>query len=229
MTAVSDVISDLDGRGYGAKIETPVSMPGGFAVTVPWESGKSHKRRMLLYPHTAQLIVLTRDKDSTGEISYDKNGSVRYTWNLGKFDGKTVLEGVEKCIEIFLAAGATEVYFGHPDIDSLHRDPKMNVSDYMATEGFQTYIEKVRRLDPKKFIFFCAHQMSTCRMASTPAKGAVDSRGRLFGAHNVYVADASVLPTSTGVNPMVSTYSMAHSISQFMKADMKEDPEMCKL
>ena len=227
MTAVSNVISDLDGRGYGAKIETPASMPGGFAATVPWESGKSHKRRMLMYPFTSQLIVLTRDKDSTGEIYTDKNGYARYNWKLGQFDGKTILEGVEKSIEILLAAGATEVYFGHPDIGSFKTQKQY--TELVNSNEYKSYIAKVRQLDPTKFTFFCAHQMSTCRMSATPQKGAVDSKGRLFGTENVYVADASVLPTSTGVNPMVSTYAIAHSIAQFIKADLKKTIQVCKL
>ena len=232
MTSVSNIISNLDGRGYGAKIETPAAMPGGFAVTTPWESAKSHKRRMLLYPHTSQLIVLTRDKDSTGEVTFDKNGAIRYNWKLGTFDGKTILAGVEKCIEILLAAGAAEIYFGHQDMQSSFKRRDLensSIKEILDWEEYKTYISKVRQLDPSKFIFFAAHQMSTCRMASTPDKGAVDSHGRLYGVKNLYIADASVLPTSTGVNPMVSTYSLAHSIAQFIKADLKEDPEICKL
>ncbi|GGN40494.1 GMC oxidoreductase [Streptomyces fuscichromogenes] len=45
------------------------------------------------------------------------------------------------------------------------------------------------------------HACGTARMADDPRRGATDRYGRLHGAPNVYVCDASLLPSSGGVNP----------------------------
>ena len=49
-------------------------------------------------------------------------------------------------------------------------------------------------------------------MGEDPAKAAVDPDGKLYGWDNVYVADASVFPTSLGVNPQVSTMAIGLTV-----------------
>ena len=46
------------------------------------------------------------------------------------------------------------------------------------------------------------HSAGTCRMGEDPATSACDRDGRLHGAENVYVADASLLNTNGGVEPV---------------------------
>jgi choline dehydrogenase-like flavoprotein len=54
-----------------------------------------------------------------------------------------------------------------------------------------------------------AHQMGSCQMGTRPSKSAVDPRGRVWGTQGLYVADASVFPTASGVNPMVRLLSVS--------------------
>ena len=61
---------------------------------------------------------------------------------------------------------------------------------------------------------YASHPMSTCRMGEDPATAAVDPDGRLYGWDNLYVADASVFPTSLGVNPQVSTMAIGLTIGR---------------
>ena len=50
--------------------------------------------------------------------------------------------------------------------------------------------------------------MSTVPMGADPERAAIDPDGRVYGWDNLYVADASVFPTSLGVNPQVSTMAI---------------------
>ena len=45
--------------------------------------------------------------------------------------------------------------------------------------------------------------MSSCRMSGNPDKykTPLDSYGKLQGFKNIYVSDASIIPSSPGVNP----------------------------
>ena len=64
--------------------------------------------------------------------------------------------------------------------------------------------------------------MSSCRMSGKgPGYGAVDTNGKLFECSNVYVADASVLPTASGANPMISTMTVARHIGLGLAKDLK--------
>ena len=62
-----------------------------------------------------------------------------------------------------------------------------------------------------------AHQMGTCRMGSDPSSSVVNADGESWDVRNLYVADASVFPTPSGANPMVTTLAMAHCIAHRLK------------
>ena len=54
-----------------------------------------------------------------------------------------------------------------------------------------------------------SHQCGTIRMGLDPATAAVDPQGRAFDHPNLFVVDASVLPTSAGVNPSLTVAALA--------------------
>jgi hypothetical protein len=54
---------------------------------------------------------------------------------------------------------------------------------------------------------FSAHQMGTARMGTSPKNSVVDARGECWHVCNLFVADASLLPTSTGALPTCSFMS----------------------
>ena len=55
-----------------------------------------------------------------------------------------------------------------------------------------------------------------------PKYGACDTKGKLFEASNIYIADASCMPTASGVNPMVTTMSVARHVGLCLCDDLKE-------
>jgi choline dehydrogenase-like flavoprotein len=54
-----------------------------------------------------------------------------------------------------------------------------------------------------------SHQCGTIRMGRDPAEAAVDPDCRAFDHPNLFVVDASVLPTSAGVNPSLTVAALA--------------------
>jgi choline dehydrogenase-like flavoprotein len=58
------------------------------------------------------------------------------------------------------------------------------------------------------------HQMGTMRMGRDEDTSAVDASGRVWGVQNLYVADASVFPTSGGYNPTLTIQAMAWRTAQ---------------
>jgi choline dehydrogenase-like flavoprotein len=53
------------------------------------------------------------------------------------------------------------------------------------------------------------HIMGTARMAADERDGATDPSGAVHGIEGLVVADASVLPSSIGVNPQETIVAMA--------------------
>ncbi|MEJ2539276.1 MAG: GMC family oxidoreductase, partial [Gemmatimonadota bacterium] len=54
-----------------------------------------------------------------------------------------------------------------------------------------------------------AHALGGCAMGDTPADGAVDREGRLFGYPGIRVVDGSVVPVNLGVNPSLTITALA--------------------
>lgn len=51
---------------------------------------------------------------------------------------------------------------------------------------------------------FLAHCCGTCRMGESPGTSVVDRTGKVHGAENVFVADASIFPSSGASNPSMT-------------------------
>ncbi|MHC4992267.1 MAG: GMC family oxidoreductase [Planctomycetota bacterium] len=62
------------------------------------------------------------------------------------------------------------------------------------------------------------HQMGTTRMADGPERGVVDSDCRVFGLDNLYVAGASVFPTSGVINPTLTLVALALRLADHVRA-----------
>lgn len=70
---------------------------------------------------------------------------------------------------------------------------------------------------------FLAHVCGTCRMDDDPQKGVVSSAGQVHGVENLFVADASIFPSSSGVNPSLTVAACAMKIGDaFVKNQWKK-------
>jgi choline dehydrogenase-like flavoprotein len=82
--------------------------------------------------------------------------------------------------------------------------------------------EDVRRMGarPNRLALFSAHAMGSCPMGADD-RMPTRTDGRLRGAENVFVGDASVLPTALGVNPMITIMAMALRTADFVVAALR--------
>ncbi len=60
------------------------------------------------------------------------------------------------------------------------------------------------------------HPQGTCRMGADPANSVVKANGETHDVPGLYVADASLLPTSIIVNPQVTVYALATWVADHM-------------
>lgn len=63
--------------------------------------------------------------------------------------------------------------------------------------------------------------MGSNRMSVRPQDGVVDPKGRVWGTENLYVADASVFPSASGVNPMVTNMAVSDWISRGVVRELR--------
>lgn len=72
--------------------------------------------------------------------------------------------------------------------------------------------------EPLDFTLGSAHLHGTCRMGTDPAVSVCDPHGALHGAENVHVADGSVMPFPSGINPTLTIQALAHRLADRLLA-----------
>jgi choline dehydrogenase-like flavoprotein len=70
------------------------------------------------------------------------------------------------------------------------------------------------------------HHLGTTRMSRTPRTGVVDGDCRVHGIANLYIASASVMPTSGQANPTLTIIALALRLSKHLNNRRASVPEM---
>jgi choline dehydrogenase-like flavoprotein len=167
------------GLGYSAG-----SLPG-------WGRDKS---LFALYPHMASCGSIIGDAGVGRVGPLGRNGvSIRY--NLTREDAAKVLEGIAMAAEIFFAAGAAEVYPMLPGLGSIRSAAEVRY----VREG---------RWRPSDLHLSAYHPMGSARMGAAPSSSVVDPFGHVWEVPDLFVFDASVLPSSCHVNPQITIMAL---------------------
>ncbi len=208
MSAVNKEHLQMDGN-YGFWVETPPLHPGVGAMSLAWETPGRHKSTLATASHMAAFIVLTRDKFG-GRVLLDKDGFPVVDYRLADYDRNHMLTGMKKVFEIHRAAGANEITFPHATPRTYKvKTSKMSAEAWLG--NMHTWGWKANQ-----FALFTAHQMGTCAMGSDAARHPVDPSGQVRGFNGLYVADGSLMPTSAGINPMMSIMALADFVIRGM-------------
>ncbi|KAF4978365.1 hypothetical protein FZEAL_5240 [Fusarium zealandicum] len=234
ITSYSPEFENVDGSGYGVKLETTCMVPYAILSMVPWNSGLGAKLDMIKYRHMNGWISLTRDRD-TGKVYPDPTtGRPRIDYTPSDYDRAHTLQGVEALAKICYVTGAIEIRPLLPGLEPFVRTTKPSSEHTLEEQGpvtdpetsdaaFAAWLGRVREVNnkPPTTSWSSAHQMGTCRMSASRDDGVVDEKGRVWGTENLYVADSSVFPSASGVNPMITVMAIADWISRGVDADLR--------
>ncbi len=172
---------------------TPLAFGGAWLPGV----GRAHQRSMLEFGHIGSIGVHLSDQ-SSGQVDLTNDGSLRARYKLTRDDADRLTFGIARAAEIHFAAGASEVY---PNIARVGTLTPEKLADFEAT-----------RFKPSELRLEAFHPMGTARIAPE-REGVCAPDGSVHGTTNLYVADASLFPTSVGVNPMMTVIAFAARIA----------------
>ena len=74
------------------------------------------------------------------------------------------------------------------------------------------WLEQVHQagLGANQMLSVTFHQMGSCRMGGNRKLAVVDPENQVWDTPGLFVADASVFPSASGVNPMLTIMGIAH-------------------
>ncbi len=136
---------------------------------------------------------------SEGAVGLSPGGSLRIGYRLSDGEARTIQFGIARAAQVHFAAGAREVY---PNVGGCTVIPRGRLAEFESM-----------RLKPSQLRLEAFHPMSTAGMGSDPATSVVDPDGAVRGTRGLYVADASLLPSSVGVNPMMTIIACAAHVA----------------
>ena len=199
---MSDAYAEVDGT-WGFRIEAAPTHPGLIASGFPWWSSDGHRALMAEADRTAAFIAIVRDR-STGRVELASDGGVTVRYAPGAAERALLQQGARELARIHHAAGARRIV---PLVTPpLTWDEGMPFDPYLAEIGR-------RPVTANRVLLFTAHQMSSCRIGTSPRDSVADPDGQVWGVRGLWVTDASAFPTATGVNPMLSILALARRTS----------------
>jgi choline dehydrogenase-like flavoprotein len=194
-----DQLCASDGSGF--LLEGIGANPVLTSLVVP-SFGVNHQAVMDRFNYFNIHYVMVKDR-SRGGVSVSRGGALSITYRFHEQDQQSLREGMKLSAKIYFAAGAEQVSLNHVDLPLLHREQDIDLIDRL-------------RLEPNRMALFSAHQMSSCRIGIDPRTSVTDTYGKVHGMDNLYIADASLFPTSLGYNPQLTIMALATRNAEFI-------------
>jgi choline dehydrogenase-like flavoprotein len=161
--------------------------------------GEEHAERLAAYPHMASIGSIVSDT-SSGRVRRLPGLGATMLYRMNAEDVRRSIRATALAARVLFAAGATEVYPGLPALPVLR-----SVAEAEALEQ-----GRWRAKDLKMSAY---HPMGTARMGADGSRAVCDPAGRVHDAEGVFVADTSLFPGSTHVNPQFTLMALTRNIA----------------
>jgi choline dehydrogenase-like flavoprotein len=162
-------------------------------------AGPAHMKRVRDFSRAGSIGVHLHDH-SSGRVGLRPDGSLRLSYRLSDEEAGLLQFGIARAAEIHFAAGATEVY---PNVGPVSVLTRNRLAEFEAMT--------IRPADLRLEAF---HPMSTACMGADEATSVAGPDGSVRGTEGLYIADGSLLPSSVGVNPMMTIIACATRVAR---------------
>lgn len=145
-------------------------------------------------------------EDSVGYIKARPGRRADIVYNIGQGDADRMVESMAKLSEMFFSVGAKSVMTGLHGVEAPSK--QKNISEQL----------RARRFKVQEVPFASNHIFGTTAMGADRGRHAVDLRGAVYDADNLYVCDTGLLPSTPGANPMLPTMALSHMITEHINS-----------
>ncbi len=188
----------------GIELEGATLPPSVFAITLPW-SGRKHSEIMATYPYFGTFGSMISEHDSRGRVLPGPSPRQPLaTYHLGYQDAQRLKLSILLMAEIWFEAGARKVI-----------TPIQGFLELSSPRDMSALSRA--KIKPHQFIGLSAyHPMGTCPMGGDPDSAVVRPTGETWEVDNLFICDASILPTSLGVNPQLTIMALSVRTAGFI-------------
>jgi choline dehydrogenase-like flavoprotein len=170
--------------------------------------GAPHSALMADFRRLQMILVLVSDgAEAANRITADSEGNpvLHYTFSERTLDALVASQRI--AAKIFFAGGAARVHAPAADRFLIDQADRSRVD---------ALIDR-RHLKLGKISIQSAHPMGGCRIGAGRTDSVTDDRGKVHGLDWLYVADGSLFPGSSGVNPYVTIMALADRVAESLR------------
>src|SRR5262245_17989129 len=176
-----------------------ILFPANLASFISHLPPDEHFAMMRRFHQTMSVTLTLRDDPARSRIKIKDDRS-----HLDFSESRQDIENLRQCFLLaargFLAVGARRVFL------PMLRPPKIE------RESDLKQIEKMK-FGYDDLLLYSDHTSGGNPYGKDAGRGVVDARGKLFGSENLYVADSSLFPTASGINPSWTIMALSHRVS----------------
>lgn len=188
-------------------IETAFYFPFVTAKSLPG-FGPELKRFMKSYPNLACALTLVHDEPEHHNRIAFEHGRPVLDYRLSEGSKQAIVHAQQSAGRIYFAAGAEE-----------YVSPVAERFSVTAPDQLEGNITRQAFLSGK-VVISSAHPMGGCRMGRDFETSVTDAWGRVHNHPGLTVADASLFPTSSKVNPYLTIMALADRIAERLVAEL---------
>jgi choline dehydrogenase-like flavoprotein len=195
---------DAFSESEGYYLETSFYYPGVTAKNLPG-FGAEHERFMRAYERMMSILILADDPPrADNRVTTDRAGDAVLDYTVPDAVRTALAKGLRRSARVFLAAGCVEMMLPGSEKQILTPEDEPRL-DRLITPG---------TLNFHRNPLSSAHPQGGARMGADSTEAVVAPDGRLHGLDSVYVADASLFPTSVKVNPYETVMLLATHVAE---------------
>jgi choline dehydrogenase-like flavoprotein len=159
-----------------------------------------YRRLIKRFNNYAMAGIVVRD-DNIGKVSLTTTNRASISYEPGKKELISLANGVKVLGKMWFALGARRIIIPH------------RITNIIENEtDIPTLVDRIIN-DSKNLLLGSAHPQSGNKIGTDQANSVVDSDCKVHGFGNLFVCDASVFPTSVGVNPQITVMAVASIIA----------------
>ena len=210
----SEVIDGWDGvpqayavfldRKEGILLQTYNANPEIFFSTQPW-SGLDGMAKLRRLRNLAMCGGMASDHPG-GTITLGRGGRATVRYDLHDLDRKKLIRALRAICSILFAAGANEVF------------PGIGAGDVWVRDERAAHAILHDAVPERDLPIYASHPMGTCRMGLDPRTSVAGPSGETHDVPGLYIADASLMPSSLGVNPQLTVMSFGLLVGSAVRA-----------
>ena len=175
--------------------------------------GAEHSELMRAFPRLQMILVLALDPPrADNRVTVDGHGQpvVDYTLTDDVLD--SLHASMLASARVFFAAGARRIH-------------APAATKFFIDASEQADLDRLiprARVQPGRISITSAHLMGGCRMGRDSSDAVTDSWGRVHGVPWLRVADASLFPRCSEINPYITVMALADRVAEGVRDDAAE-------